>query len=90
MRRDKQGILPTVGALLVCAALLGGPALWARLGDARRTQLVTARPVTAGALDEDARAIPVLYELRRQYLHRPGRPCRAARAGPRRTVRRSR
>ena len=63
MRRDKQGILPTVGALLVCAALLGGPALWARLGDARRTQLVTARPVTAGALDEDARAIPVLYEL---------------------------
>ena len=63
MRRDKQGILPTVGALLVCAALLGGPVLWARLGDARRTQLVTARPVTAGALDEDARAIPVLYEL---------------------------
>lgn len=63
MRRDKQGIWPTVGALLVCAALLGGPALWALLGDARRAELVTARPVTAGALDEDARAIPVLYEL---------------------------
>lgn len=59
----KQSVLPTVGTLLVCAALLGGPALWARLGDARRTELVTARPVTAGALDEDARAIPVLYEL---------------------------
>lgn len=59
----KQSVLPTMGALLICAALLGGPALWARLGDARRAQLVTTRPVTAGALDEDARAIPVVYEL---------------------------
>lgn len=59
----KQNVLPTLGALLVCAALLGGPALWARLGDTRRAELVTARPVTAGALDEDARAIPVVYEL---------------------------
>lgn len=59
----KQGFLPTVGALLVCAALLGTPALWARLADARRMSAVHPRPAVAGALDEDARAIPVLYEL---------------------------
>lgn len=59
----KQGFLPTVGALLVCAALLGTPALWARLADARRMNAVHPRPAVAGALDEDARAIPVLYEL---------------------------
>lgn len=59
----KRGFLPTVGALLVCAALLGTPTLWARLADARRMNAVHSRPAVAGALDEDARAIPVLYEL---------------------------
>lgn len=59
----KKGILPTAAALLVCAALLGVPALWARLSDARRLNTVHPRPVLAGALDEEARAIPVLYEL---------------------------
>lgn len=59
----KKGILPTAAALLVCAALLGVPALWARLSDARRLNTVQPRPVLAGALDEEARAIPVLYEL---------------------------
>lgn len=59
----KKGILPTAAALLVCAALLGVPALWARLSDARRLNSVQPRPALAGALDEEARAIPVLYEL---------------------------
>lgn len=59
----KKGILPTAAALLVCAALLGVPALWARLSDARRLNTVQPRPALAGALDEEARAIPVLYEL---------------------------
>lgn len=59
----KKGILPTAAALLVCAALLGTPALWARLSDARRLNTVQPRPVLAGALAEEARAIPVLYEL---------------------------
>lgn len=59
----KKGILPTAAALLVCAALLGVPALWARLSDARRLNSVQPRPALAGALNEEARAIPVLYEL---------------------------
>lgn len=59
----KKGILPTAAALLVCAALLGVPALWARLADARRLNTVQTRPTLTGALDEAARAIPVLYEL---------------------------
>ena len=59
----KKGILPTAAALLVCAALLGVPALWARLSDARRLNSVQPRPTLAGALNEEARAIPVLYEL---------------------------
>lgn len=59
----KKGILPTAAALLVCAALLGVPALWARLSDARRLNSVLPRPALSGALDEEARAIPVLYEL---------------------------
>lgn len=59
----KKGFLPTAAALLVCAALLGVPALWARLADARRLNTVQPRPILAGTLDEEARAIPVLYEL---------------------------
>lgn len=59
----KKGILPTAAALLVCAALLGAPALWARLSDARRLNTAQTRPTLSGALDEEARAIPVLYEL---------------------------
>lgn len=70
-RGKPAAVLATAGVLAVCGACLLLPGLWGARQEAALLQGPVTRPAVAGLPDEEARAIPILYDLYRTRLQ-PG------------------
>lgn len=70
-RGKLPAILATAGVLAACGASLLLPGIWGARQEAALLDGPAARPAVAGLPDEEARAIPVLYDLYRTRLQ-PG------------------
>lgn len=70
-RGRPAAVLVTAGVLLLCGASLLLPGIWGARQEAALMEGPLPRPAVAGLPDEQARAIPILYDLYRARLQ-PG------------------